>query len=242
MPLKPASPFARFLAGVWSTALDLAVVGMALAFAVDAWAPPQDLPWKPLRLADPPGLATTMKFTRAADDPAACRAVMREGGVIFSEEPERSEGFCSTHDAVRLLSGAIALSPAAPVMTCRQALAYVFWSRHSVQPAARSLLGEPVARIEHYGTYACRNVYGRSQGRPSEHATANALDVAAFRTASGRRLTVSGDFRDEAKNGAFLRAARDGACRWFRAVLSPDYNAAHRDHLHLDFGRYRRCS
>ena len=29
--------------------------------------------------------------------------------------------------------------------------------------------------------------------------------------------------------------------RWFDAVLSPDYNAAHRDHLHLDRGRYRAC-
>jgi hypothetical protein len=27
---------------------------------------------------------------------------------------------------------------------------------------------------------------------------------------------------------------RDGACRLFATVLSPDYNAAHRDHLHLD--------
>nr|MBA3526869.1 extensin family protein [Sphingomonas sp.] len=33
---------------------------------------------------------------------------------------------------------------------------------------------------------------------------------------------------------AFLREVRDGACRLFPTVLSPDYNAAHRDHLHLD--------
>jgi hypothetical protein len=34
---------------------------------------------------------------------------------------------------------------------------------------------------------------------------------------------------------------RDGACLFFDGVLSPDYNAAHRDHLHLDRGRYRYC-
>ena len=33
---------------------------------------------------------------------------------------------------------------------------------------------------------------------------------------------------------AFLREVRDGACPLFSTVLSPDYNQAHRDHLHLD--------
>ena len=33
---------------------------------------------------------------------------------------------------------------------------------------------------------------------------------------------------------AFLREVRDGACDLFATVLSPDYNAAHADHFHLD--------
>ena len=32
----------------------------------------------------------------------------------------------------------------------------------------------------------------------------------------------------------FLREVRTGACDLFATVLSPDYNAAHRDHLHFD--------
>jgi hypothetical protein len=52
---------------------------------------------------------------------------------------------------------------------------------------------------------------------------------------------VAADFRRRDARGQFLRQVRDGACPWFRAVLSPDYNAAHRDHLHLDFGRYALC-
>ena len=102
-------------------------------------------------------------------------------------------------------------------------------------------LGQPIARIEHYGTYACRNIYGQAAGRVSEHAHANALDVAAFRTAAGERIAVVSDFRDEGPRGRFLRRVRDEACPWFRGVLSPDYNAAHRDHLHLDRGPYRVC-
>ena len=39
----------------------------------------------------------------------------------------------------------------------------------------------------------------------------------------------------------FLRQVRDGACHGFSVVLGPDYNAAHRDHFHLDRGHYRVC-
>jgi len=242
LTLKPVSAETLALAGLWAALLDVAVAAFLLVVAVDAWAPPQDLPWTPLRLDQPVGLATRVKFARAAADPALCRRVLGEGGVTFLEEPDRDFGECATWNTVRIQDGAaVALAPAAPVVTCPLALGYAFWSRHVVQPTARAELGEPVVRVEHYGAYACRNIYGRAEGRRSEHATANALDVAAFRTASGRRVSVVGDFRDEGARGRFLQTVRDGACPWFRAVLSPDYNTAHRDHFHLDFGRYGIC-
>lgn len=218
--------------------MDFAAAAALLIVAVNAWAPPQDLPWKPLRLADPPGLATGFKFRRAAADPISCRAVLAQGGVRFVEEPQRVRGDCETLNTVRLSGGGLA--PAAPVMTCPVALGYAFWLRHTVQPAARDELRGPVTRIDHYGTFSCRNVYGRAQGRRSEHASANALDVSGFRTAS-RRITIARDFRGEDAEGRFLRRVRTGACPWFGAVLSPDYNRAHADHLHLDWGRYRVC-
>lgn len=239
--LAPPSPESLALAGLWAALLDLGLVAGLLFIAIDRWAPPQDLPWKPLRLADPVGLATGVKFERAAADPALCRAVLREGGVTFAEAPERRSGYCETANAVRLQKGVTPLSPAAPVMTCPLALGYAFWSRHVVEPAAKAELGERVAAVEHYGTYACRTVYGRPGARPSEHAKANALDAFGFRLDDGRRLTVAGQFGAEDRRGRFLHEVRDGACDWFGAVLSPDYNAAHRDHLHLDFGRYRAC-
>jgi hypothetical protein len=237
--LKPASPELLALAGLWSVLADLLVASLLLGVAIARWAPPEDLPWTPLRLDQPVGLATGMKFALAAGDPQRCRAILEDGGVRFAVEPDRVAGSCATRDTVRLQG--VTLAPAAPVMTCKEALAYAFWTRHAVQPAARAELGEPILRVEHYGTYACRNMYGRATGMRSQHAYANALDVAAFRTASGRRISVRTDFRDEGPRGRFLRRARDGACPWFRAVLSPDYNAAHADHLHLDMGRFRAC-
>ena len=108
-----------------------------------------------------------------------------------------------------------------------------------VQPAAQKHFGEPVARIENFGSYNCRRMYGRDTGAFSEHATANALDIAAFVLRDGRRVSVVGDWtagqgRDDAAKAAFLREVRDGACGVFSTVLSPDYNAAHRDHFHFD--------
>lgn len=234
------SPVLRVLADIWAELLTFATALALAALLADAIAPPQDLPWRPLRLADPPGLATGFKFGRAAADPTRCRAVLAEGGVAFEAVPTRREGRCLVADAVRIHSGATALAPAKPVMTCQEALAYAFWTRHEVQPAARELLGAPVTRIDHFGTYACRNVRG---GRSlSQHAFANALDVAAFHLADGRRISVARDFRREDARGRFLHEVRDRACRWFKVVLSPDYNAAHRDHLHLDRGRWSKCS
>ncbi len=50
----------------------------------------------------------------------------------------------------------------------------------------------------------------------------------------GRRISVLKDWDGEGDKAAFLRAVRDGACSGFATVLSPDYNAAHADHFHLD--------
>lgn len=215
----------------------LTLAGVGAVMLRDA--PPQDLPWKPLTLDDPAGWATGMKLARLDADAPRCRAILRAGGVTFTSAPPQPTGRCPTSDIVRLRSGALTLAPAGPGMTCRQALAYVLWTRHAVQPAADAELGEPITRIDHYGTFACRNIAGSAV--QSQHASANALDVAGFRTASGRRITIVRDFGDPGGKGRFLRRIRDGACPWFRAVLSPDYNAAHRDHLHLDRGRYAAC-
>lgn len=229
-------------AGLWSGLLDLATAVLLAALIVDRFVPPQHLPWKPLRLLDPIGAATAAKIERAARDPQACRRVLREGGVRLTDLPDRRSGeFCVVQDAVRIGGGTTALAPSGPAMTCGVALGFALWDRQVLQPAARAELGSAVARVEHYGTYSCRRQYGAATGRVSEHAFANALDVAGVRLRDGRRITVASDFRDEEAEGRFLRRMRGGACTAFRMVLSPDYNAAHRDHLHFDQGPFRAC-
>ena len=110
-----------------------------------------------------------------------------------------------------------------------------------LQPEARRVLGASVQRLEHYGSYACRNVYGREDGRLSQHATANALDLAGFVLADGRRITVARHWPGNGAEADFLQAIHRGACRFFNGVMGPEYNLAHADHLHLDRGPYRVC-
>lgn len=109
------------------------------------------------------------------------------------------------------------------------------------QRLAPTLTCNTFALLKHYGSFACRNIYGRASGRRSQHATANALDIAGLRLADGRRISVARDWKGDPQAQRFLRLVRDGACRSFNTTLGPDYNAAHRDHFHVDMGGFRVC-
>ena len=213
--------------------LPLFVLG-ALFLAARAWLTdhPQHDPWAPLDLRDPPGWATRHKLAALREDPDECRAVLERSGVAYVALPAQGEGQCQRDDRT-VLAGAL-LSPSAPPTTCAVGAGFELWLQQGVQPAAQQFLGARVARIEHLGAYSCRRLYGRQEGGWSEHATGNALDIAAFVLADGRRVSVARDWRGEDAEAAFLRRARDEACRMFGTVLSPDYNAAHADHFHLD--------
>ena len=63
---------------------------------------------------------------------------------------------------------------------------------------------------------------------------ANAIDIADIRLSGGTQISVLRDWEADGPKAEFLRRARDGACDSFATVLSPDYNAAHADHFHLD--------
>jgi len=196
---------------------------------------PQDLPWTKLDLRQPVGAYTGRKLAALAGDPVRCRALLREAGAAFTLLPplrERAE--CGHHGAVRLAAREIGYRPAETGFACPVAAALLVWEREVVQAAAQRHLGRRVTGIDHFGAYSCRRMYGRGEGAWSEHARANAFDVAAFRLADGTRIALVNDWADPGAKGRFLREVRDGACQLFATVLSPDYNAAHRDHLHLD--------
>ena len=198
---------------------------------------PEDVPWTELDLARPVGAFTGRKLAGLGGQAEKCRRLLRRAGIRFVALPARGGGQCGYVDAVQFSPGgalAIAWRPAGLGASCPVAAGLALWEWHVVQPAALRHLGTKVAAVEHYGSFSCRRLYGRSEGAWSEHASANAVDIAAFRLADGRRITIAGDWEGDGPRARFLREVRDGACRLFATALSPDYNAAHRDHLHLD--------
>ncbi|WP_425228200.1 extensin family protein [Sphingomonas sp.] len=201
-----------------------------------------------LDLGEAPGPLTGRALAGLGRQPARCRALLDRAGVRFAVLSPRREGpRCGWTAALRLGPGgarSIGLAPSEPPLTCPVAAALVMWEWAVVQPAARRYLGAPVTGIEHLGSYNCRHIAGSQSW--SEHAAGNALDVAAFRLADGRRVSVRDDWRGRGPAATFLRQVRNGACGLYATVLSPDYNAAHRDHLHLDQAargewRWRAC-
>ena len=82
----------------------------------------------------------------------------------------------------------------------------------------------------------------RGGDRRSGHALANAIDVGGFVLKDGRRVTVLNDWHSpDPAMQRFLQAIHKSACRRFGTVLSPDYNAAHANHLHLEDDRAGLC-
>ena len=225
----------RLIGGVVALAI---VAGIMLTLWSSAKGKLQDLPWTPLDLGEGIGGFTGRKLSALSRDFPACRRLLDRAGVRYTVLPSRREGeHCGYDDAVRFADdGArtIAYSPAAPGVACPVAAALAMWEWDVVQPAALAAFGSRVTSIEQFGSYHCRRLYGRDQGSFSEHATANAIDIAGVRLADGTHITVAADWRGDGRKARFLHKLRDGACDLFATTLSPDYNAAHHDHLHLD--------
>lgn len=222
----------------------LLVLLLALAALVwsRGWRPPDRYnPWAPLDLAAEPDMFLRFKLGRLGDDPAMCRAAIKEAGAVFTAVPDRHEpNGCGWSDAVRLSSIGRARLASPATLTCPLAASMVLFHRNVLQPRAEAAFGVPVSVVDHVGSYACRNVYHRDQAPLSRHAQADAIDVTGWRLADGRRITVEKGWaaRGEAD---FLHGLEADGCRYFGSILGPDYNAAHRTHFHLQGRGFGYC-
>jgi len=230
-------PVLAFLLGIASGA----VLAAGLVYARMLEVPARWNPWAPLAIADAPNILTRHKLARLDDDDAQCIRVLEGAQMRFTPVPDRDTGTgCGLANAVRVEHTTAQVgTPFA--LSCRSAVTLALWETHGLQPAAQRHFGKRVARLEHYGSYACRNVYGRDEDRRSRHATADALDLAGFVLDGGHRVRVRTGWNGDARDAAFLREVHGQACRFFDAVLGPDYNAAHRDHFHVDRGSFKVC-
>lgn len=226
----------------------LVLAGLALSWH-QGWLrpPPAYDPFAPLHVQDRPTFVTAWKLMRLSQ-PAYCRAALATAQLETAPVADREMASdCRLENAVRIAATGSETGlrfNASFLASCPLAVAFAMFERHALQPLAQQHFGAAVTQLHHLGTFACRNVRGGT--RRSEHASANAFDLAAVTLSDGRRISLSSHWRDKqdaAPNAEalFLRDLRDGACRFFRTVLGPDYNAAHADHLHLDMGGFNIC-
>jgi hypothetical protein len=132
--------------------------------------------------------------------------------------------------------GQVSMKPAA-TLACPIVSALDRWLTDSVQPAAMRWFGARVVEIKQISAYSCRGMNGNPHAHISEHAFGNALDIAAFTLADGRRITVKGGWRGMPEEQGFLRDVQGAACQQFNTVLAPGSNAHHEDHIHVDLMR-----
>jgi hypothetical protein len=134
------------------------------------------------------------------------------------------------------ITGAVEVKPTA-TLACPIVSALDQWIAGAVQPAALKWFGQPVAEIKQISAYSCRGMNGEVGARISEHAFGNALDIAAFVLADGRRITVKNGWRGTPEEQGFLRDVQAAACEQFTTVLAPGSNRFHYDHIHVDLMR-----
>jgi hypothetical protein len=180
----------------------------------------------------------------AETKPAVCYAALERRGVRFERLPR--SGLNGIKMPIRLLSklGGIDVVPSGSqrhsVLDCRLALALLSW--------APSMRKAGVVRLEHLSIYR-PGAHIRGGPRISGHAYALAIDAARFHMRDGRVLDVLNDWEDRdrgdapclvrSKESRDARLIRRVVCDavahdLFQVVLTPHYDHAHRNHIHME--------
>jgi len=224
------------------------IVILAAAYFCGPWVsrhvPSEYNPFTPLVITDPPNLIIRYKLRKLDNNPHECLAALEraqtEGAIQFSNAGSMG-GKCPLTDPVRVRGfGDVALS-SSYLASCRLALSSAMFVGQVAKPLASQELGSRLVKIDHLGSYACRNVYNKPDARLSEHATAEALDIAGFELADGRHLTVLKQWPQTGTEAQYIHTLFTESCPFFGNSIGPDYNAAHANHFHLGMRWFGFC-
>lgn len=196
-----------------------------------------------LDLAVPDAWLIDWRLAALRGNESLCRQVLKPPHITASHIPDRPlKDGCGWQTAVRV-SAAGGATFHVDAVSCEVAAAVALWVEHEVQPRARHIFNASLTGLRHFGSYSCRNIVGSKfwKNVRSEHATANAIDIAGFTLSNGRHISVLRDWSGKGPESRFLHEVHASACRYFRVALGPEFNAAHRDHFHFDRGFLSRC-
>jgi hypothetical protein len=188
--------------------------------------------------------------SRAPRDGSYCYAALEAEGVRFRRvAPERAPGVASPIELAGPIRGVRVYGGAknAPTnyLDCRLAYALVEW--------APRLERAGVVGLQHYSMYR-RDARVAQSTKESGHALGLAIDVAHFDLRDGSRLSVLNDWKNRtrgvepcslASSGPAEKLMRELVCtalsdELFQTALTPHYNAAHKNHVHLEVGDPQR--
>ncbi len=181
-----------------------------------------------------------------------CMAALTRLGAEFTiEEPVVGDNRCQVSNPVRLASvassdGAIDLR-AKPLLSCSFALRLSTWLSDVAAPVVKSFTQSPLISVVTGPGYQCRNRNNRKNGKISEHAFGNAIDITGFGLGSRQTVRVSTVIDGPPQQIRMLMALRISSCGYFTTVLGPGSNEAHKTHFHLDYAKrgkgwnYRIC-
>jgi hypothetical protein len=181
----------------------------------------------------------------AALAPEDCLGLLERAAVTFESVPDDEAPSVAVPVYVRAPLYGVSFGPTNGhaehgMLDCRLAVALYAW--------AQVLAEQGVVKVEHYSTYR-PGARVRGQGKSSGHAHALAIDAARFHMSDGRVLDIESGWGererggqpcpprdDEPEEGQLLRNVVCAAVErdLFQVVLTPHYDRAHQNHVHLE--------
>jgi hypothetical protein len=192
------------------------------------------------------GTAKAVCVPQGAVDPSSCRDDLDARGLIWEpavHQVESPDGFpqllCEIEDPVVLHSpvGDLLMvykgdGSESPVkVSCELA--------RRIDDMAEILSGMDAVQFEHWGTYNCRVIAGTEN--LSVHGLGSAIDLVGFTLSDDTVYTVLDHWEIDipgpvTPGGQWLKTLADTL--WdmmvFNIILTPNHNAAHADHFHVD--------
>jgi hypothetical protein len=179
--------------------------------------------------------------------PTPCQSGLRAAGIAFqatTHAPEHPDG---RPDLACAIEDPVLVDPYVHGILFRPAT----WSNEgepllagcalagALGRMAEVLSERGVVELMHLGSYGCRAIEGMQQ--LSEHARANAFDLAEVRLVDSRELSVLRDWEQDepvphTEGGMFWRSLTQELYSQgvFNVILTPEFNADHANHIHMD--------
>ena len=135
--------------------------------------------------ASPAGVWSAAEIVGALEE---CNLLLAPLGAAFDISKPIRTAQCGAPAPI-LLRRVAGVEIAPPTLVnCRVAAKLHEWIETKLQPLAESVLGGGITRIVSASGYSCRQRFGSTSGKQSEHSYANAFDVAAFTTRDDRTI------------------------------------------------------